>query len=277
MNRRNFIKKGALFVPMIFAPKLIRAQYLAPFSYIAPPNPYYTTGLLAWYRFLEGTGTTANDSSGNSKTGTLINGGSGYPTWGTGPTAVGGSLTFDGTDNYVDTSNFADNPTNLSVCCWLKTTQSTSGGREYAAVCKLGSSIESGTGWYVTQSGDVLANAAMVGVQNGGGGDFWQIYSSTACNDGNWHHVVLLISASGGANGNITMYYDGVNVGTGNNQVVGTNPYGSISNTSNVRIGNDYATFGGNPQNWDGPIADVRIYSGVLSSTIIGEIYAGTA
>jgi hypothetical protein len=293
MNRRKFVKKGALFVPAIFVPKLIRAsaftdnvrQYLAAREMSG--IKYYTTGLLAWWRFLEGAGTIANDSSGNSEAGTLINGGTGLPIWGTGPTAAGGSLTFNGSNNYVDTENFADNPTNLSVCAWFKTTQdvySQSPRNEYVVISKLGDgagagtgTIDEGTGWYIAQSGDVVDNAIMVGMQNGNGSAYWQISSPTACNNGVWNHVVLLISAAGGENGNITMYYNGVNVGNGQNQQDGSNPYGSISNTSNVRIAQDYGTYYGNPQIWTGPIADVRIYSGVLSSTIIGEIYAGTA
>ena len=273
-------------MPMIFVPKLIRANAFTfnDQGWLASINNrsvnYYTAGLLAWWRFLEGTGTVANDSSGNSETGTLINGGSGYPIWGTGPTSAAGSLTFNGSNNYVNTSNFADNPTNLTVCAWFKTTQVV--GNEYVVVSKLGGTygdVLKGTGWYMAQSSDVVPNAMMVGIQNGGGDNYWQIYSSTACNDGNWHHVTLVINSTGGENGNITMYYNGTNVGGSNNQVVGTNPYGSISNSSNVRVGNDYAQTDAQPPNdvWDGPIADVRIYNAALSSTIISEIHAGTA
>src|SRR6185503_14416153 len=81
MNRRNFIKRGALFVPMIFVPKLIRAatpQHLnAQFfrAKVAPSGGGGTglpSGLVSRWNFEEGSGSTANDSAG-SNTGTLVN------------------------------------------------------------------------------------------------------------------------------------------------------------------------------------------------------------
>jgi hypothetical protein len=52
--------------------------------------------LVGHWKFDEGTGTTAFDSSGNGNDGTLING----PIWTTG--VIGQALEFDGTDDYVD-------------------------------------------------------------------------------------------------------------------------------------------------------------------------------
>src|SRR3989344_5236105 len=48
-------------------------------------------GLVGYWKFDEGTGTSAGDSSGNGNTGTLVN----SPSWVTGK--VGGALSFDGT------------------------------------------------------------------------------------------------------------------------------------------------------------------------------------
>src|SRR5450759_5412343 len=76
----------------------------------------FTHGLVGYWKFDEGTGTNATDSSGMGNNGTLTNG----PTWTTGK--VGGALSFDGTDDYV---NVPDNPSldmsgNLTIEFWHK-------------------------------------------------------------------------------------------------------------------------------------------------------------
>jgi len=53
------------------------------------------SALVGYWKFDEGSGTTAYDSSGYGNNGTLVNG----PTWTTGK--VGGALSFDGVDDYV--------------------------------------------------------------------------------------------------------------------------------------------------------------------------------
>jgi len=54
-----------------------------------------TDGLVGWWKFDEGSGTIAYDSSGNGNDGNLTGG----PTWATGK--IGGALSFDGADDYV--------------------------------------------------------------------------------------------------------------------------------------------------------------------------------
>ena len=48
-------------------------------------------GLVGWWRFNEGSGDTADDSSGNGHHGTLL----GNPEWVVGPEGFGGALAFD--------------------------------------------------------------------------------------------------------------------------------------------------------------------------------------
>jgi len=76
-----------------------------------------TTGLVGWWKFDEGSGITTGDSSGSNNTGTLANG----PTWTTGK--IGGALSFDGVDDYVNLSTPASltsltYPITLSL--WIK-------------------------------------------------------------------------------------------------------------------------------------------------------------
>jgi hypothetical protein len=58
----------------------------------------YLNGLVGWWKFDEGSGTVAYDSSGNGNDGNLTNG----PTWTTGK--IGGALSFDG----VNDSGYSD-------------------------------------------------------------------------------------------------------------------------------------------------------------------------
>ncbi len=54
-------------------------------------------GMVAYWTFDEGSGTTANDSSGSGNKGTLFN----SPAWTTGK--INGALSFNGVNNYVST------------------------------------------------------------------------------------------------------------------------------------------------------------------------------
>ena len=60
-----------------------------------------------------GSGSTWVDRSGNGYNGTLTNG----PTF---DSANGGSLSFDGSNDYVDCGMSSFQPTNMTLCAWIK-------------------------------------------------------------------------------------------------------------------------------------------------------------
>ena len=72
-------------------------------------------GLVGWWKFDEGSGTTAMDSSGNDNTGTLTNG----PVWVDGQR--GKALSFDGLDDYVriEASDSLDVTSQVTVEAWV--------------------------------------------------------------------------------------------------------------------------------------------------------------
>ena len=82
------------------------------------PSRAAITGQVAAYAFDEGSGTTIEDSSGNNNTGTLTNG----PTWTTGK--IGGALSFDGVNDYVDLGNpLSLRPVNqITISAWINPT-----------------------------------------------------------------------------------------------------------------------------------------------------------
>jgi hypothetical protein len=72
------------------------------------------TGLVGYWKFDEGTGTTASDSSGNGNTGTSHNG----PTWVNGK--YGRALSFDGIDDYVEVLDSPElNPSSITIMAWV--------------------------------------------------------------------------------------------------------------------------------------------------------------
>jgi hypothetical protein len=72
-------------------------------------------GLVGWWKFDEGSGTVAYDSSGNGNDGNLTNG----PTWTIGK--IGGALSFDGTNDYVKIgASSVFDLQRISISAWVK-------------------------------------------------------------------------------------------------------------------------------------------------------------
>jgi len=74
--------------------------------------------LIGWWKFDDTEGSTASDSSGNNHTGTLV----GNPQWQPSGGKIGGALSFDGVDDYVDCGSDASlNITNaVTIAVWVK-------------------------------------------------------------------------------------------------------------------------------------------------------------
>mgnify|MGYP001619161724 CR=1 FL=1 len=197
-----------------------------------------TSGLLGHWKFDEGSGTTAADSSGNNYTGTLTNG----PTWTTG--AVGNSVTLDGTNDYVSLGTTLDvsalpftlsawvNPANFndwSTIIGKRTTYSASGMR-------FNLDLKPTTGTVILQS-------AASGIS-----------FSYAPPFNTWTHLTV-VARSGATdlyvNGVLTQTLGGFTLGTGA--------------TSQLRIGN----VPDGPDQFAGKIDEVTIHNRALSA---GEV-----
>jgi hypothetical protein len=248
-----------------------------------------TQNLLALYKFDEGSGSTAIDSSGNGETGTEI----GSPTYVTGK--VGPYALQFTTNQYVDTENFADSLGYMTVTCWFKTSTPLAGqkdvngiGYELAIVSKVGTNgIQKGTGWFLALSSDFVTSGLTFQLQNDNGAYGIYQYSTNAVNDGKWHFAACVVSnvMSGnlayGSTANVALYLDGniqTEYATAEGGWFGNSTYGvtGYSNTNHVRIANDYGGDKGQPQFFPGVVDDVRIYATNLPVSVLQGIYNGT-
>ncbi len=207
----------------------------------------FNTGrLVAHWKFDDGSGNIAADSSGNGHNGTLL----GDTSWVDG--IVGGALAFDGDGDYVDIGkdpNF-DIKNQITVSAWIKVTAF---DRDWQAIVAKGDRA-----WRLQRNvGENTLEFACSGLVVPGT-DWGQIYGTTDVNDGHWHHIAGVYDEE-----KLYLYIDG-------------NLDASAEAPGNIRVNDEPVYIGENSQTpnrfWNGLIDDVRIYSYALSAEEISEI-----
>ena len=184
-----------------------------------------------------GSGTTWTDLSGLGNTGTLTNG----PTY---SSANGGSIVFDGVDDYVDCGLSTFQPTAITLCAWVRKTSGGDGG----IIVK--GNVNEPTEWGLTFGyGNLVVGRATT---------FYDqlTYPWTGSLLTGFHYVCYTMTNNTSAR----LYVDGVSVAS-------TNTIGSIGlNTKNVLLGkwNNYGPLNGN-------ISQVSIYNRALTSAEISQ------
>jgi hypothetical protein len=214
------------------------------------------TNLVAWWRYLASSGTSAVDSSpGAPYTTTLVN----SVAWAAGPYARLKALDFDGTDDYGYSTagavlrNGVSN--NLTFATWLWIDAS---GRNDVFNWKSSDGTDE-IGFFVNASSKL---EGYVVIDSVGGST---VVGATTVNTSTWYHIALT------KNGNTwTVYLNHVSDGTGSATVTLAN-HGS----STFWIGSNHdssflplASF-----NLDGKMADTRIYNRALSVSDITELH----
>jgi hypothetical protein len=198
---------------------------------------------VAYYRFEETSGTTAFDTA-NSNNGSYVNG---VLLNQPGAPALGQAASFDGIDDYVSTPRTVS--TDFTLEAWVKTT----------APSLTGSQSYEGNGLLWSDVGGAADDFAMAMLNNGlsffTGNPDVTVTSTTAINDGVWHHLV----ATRTQGGSVEIFIDGVSQGTTttNNNPLNGNP--SIMIGGNVLDGRYFA----------GLIDEVAYYPAVLSTARI--------
>ncbi|HEY3377218.1 MAG TPA: LamG-like jellyroll fold domain-containing protein, partial [Armatimonadota bacterium] len=148
----------------------------------------------AWWKLDEGSGTTAADSTGNGRTGTLCN----SPTWTTGRN--GGALLFNGLNSMVTVPNneaLKYRGGDLAIDCWININATeTTGGY---LVCKPWSGSGKYNYWLYLDT----SNRVVFGMQMGFPG-IKTITAPTGLSSATWYHVVATANAQ--KNMTLTVY-----------------------------------------------------------------------
>lgn len=221
----------------------------------------FSTSQVGYWKFDNGAGTSATDSSGNGFTASLING----PTWvtSTAPTNFSNShsLKFDGTDDYArvpynSTLDFR-NATSFSVTVWAYLTTAMPG----ASLANMMTSYE--RGWLMYTFGDFIrmyVTSASVSA----------VVPATVPSAG-WHHVAAVWDGE-----RLKLYMDGV---LANMQALASAPGNSTS--SAVLIGGYYGNgtdTGGRPDYlFNEKIDELRILNRPLSAAEVKSLASGNS
>lgn len=229
---------------------------------------YNKGGPVGHWKLDECQGTVANDSSGNSNTGTITIGASGEDTvgtcstsstaWGSGATGKRNySLSFDGTDDYIDVGNMnLDGYTGITIAAWIKPVDFGAYNEIFdnnngaAHISTLRTQITTGNVQFLTRnSSDTDAS----------------ITSASAVAAGSWSYVVGVYNGT-----DLRIYINGVLDGTPVSQT-GVLKANAV-NTKKIGVNG-----GGGSQFFDGQIDDARIYNYALTATQIKTLYTGGA
>ena len=191
--------------------------------------------LVGWWPLDEGSGTVAKDASGGGFDGTF----KGEPLWTAG--RFGSALTFDGKDDYVDTT-FTQNLGVWTVGCWV---QSPAAPASVAAAGPVHRESNFQINWNHTNA--TFRGAAGVKV-----GSTWYAASFGALGADTWYHLAAT--------------YDGENLKAYTNGQLITNndtPSGAAANETNtLKLGRHASSA---TQFFTGTVDDARVYNRALS------------
>ena len=207
-----------------------------------------------------GSGTTWSDLSGQSNNGTLVNG----PTY---SSADGGSIVFDGSNDYVDFgSNGASAVNGLSevtVQIWYKSDSvgnnrglifgGTSNTHDNGIAVRFDSAGGSGGGTNVIKAG--------FGLHGSGGSNVNFIESSSNIQSTDWTFITVVCDLGT----SIKLYKNAVEDTPTASSSSGQS---SISNCDGLVVG-----YGKDQDEWDGKVSNVKIYNKALTASEIQQNY----
>ncbi|MHC4247839.1 MAG: protein kinase domain-containing protein [Planctomycetota bacterium] len=212
-------------------------------------------GLVGHWKFDEGRGTVARDSSGWGNHGKIMGGAK----WAEG--RAGGAIEFDGRDDRVVIARPVQD--DLTISMWMRTSRDGAGGRGGAA--RRGHWYY-GTGLVDGEVDDIQDDfgASLVGGAFcfGTGNPDRTIASATTVDDGAWHHVAATRVRRTGA---LAVYVDGAREATGTG---GTQSLVKPSRLTVACILNGKGYFAG-------AIDDVRVYDRALSGAEVKALFEG--
>lgn len=196
------------------------------------------TGLVGYWQFEEGSGTTATDSSGNGNDGTIY--GATYTTG-----KFGNALSFDGNGDYVVAENVFSGSNPFTASVWVKPDSCSVSG---SFLARMGASQQ--YAWVLKFD---TTNSALRYYHVG----LWEeSHYNFACKVGEWIHAAIAWD------GDYTyLYYNGT-------QVDSDNINSALSDLPNLFIGNEVDL-----SYFNCTIDEIKIYNRALSSAEILELY----
>ena len=200
-------------------------------------------------RSYSGTGTTWSDLAGNNN-GTLTN----EPTF---DAENGGSVVFDGANDYVDlgTNASINTSSSFSLDCWVNLT-SYAGG--YPSIIQLKTNTSNGWNISLSQSG------AYAGIVFGSSSTWSRLKTNNPPSVGVWHHISINYDTS-----NYLVY---LNLSLQSLTSAG----GFNSTTQNNYIGSTNQAARGATDTWNGYISSVKLYNRALTADEIRQNYLST-
>ncbi len=229
-------------------------------------------GPVLWYRFDDGSGTGALDSSmaaGAPHNGMLVSAGTGTGTFSTTHQVGIGALSLSGSSStngaYVDlpsSINAMGATTAITIACWVNVTTDRAWGR----VFDFNNSNTTGYMFLTTYQSQRTPNSVRFAISTTNNAAEEQIGSTGRLSTGAWHHLAVVLDA--GATYTGTLYIDGAVAGT--NAAMTLRP-SSLGNTINNWIGRSAYT--ADPY-FAGLIDDFRVYGRALSPSEITTLYA---
>jgi hypothetical protein len=201
-----------------------------------------------------GTGTTWTDLTTNGNNGTLING----PTF---DSANGGSIVFDGTNDYVSVSdNSTINGTSQTISVWFKNTGTYTTGNKTAEIIGKHNASGSMSGYGIILPnvlGDIKLNGYVKNASTG-----YSVNSLQIINPLNWYNATITFSS----NSQLILYLNG--------NFDSSTSIGTLTNSSQPFIMGD-----SNDSFWNvynGKIGETLIYNRVLTATEVLQNYNAT-
>jgi hypothetical protein len=216
---------------------------------------YSSSGLVGYWNFDEGAGSSTIDQSGNGNAGTW----NGTPVGTNGTYYTAGKVgsysgTFDGSSSYVTVPHSAVlNPPAMTVLLWMNLT---TWNIAWQAVMTERTSNACQSGWGIFRSNATQGLQIQV-CDSAGVGHNGTIKNSFPT--GSWHNVGF--TADGAV---LTTYYDGVAMGTS------TFSGAVATTTSALLIGNDSIA---TSRYFNGLIDDARVYNRALSAAEVQSLY----
>ena len=207
------------------------------------------------WRFDEGSGTVAQDSSGYDRHGTL----QGNPQWVSG--IDGGALEFDGTADYVNIDGYKGilGGAARTVAAWVKTTSSGTSDGNSSTIVEWGSNSGGQRMCFRVYGGRLRC-------EHGNG----NLQADTSLADDEWHHVAVVVTENATiSNPDVKLYLDG------EDDTRDTTDGDAFNTTAgpDVSIGRRPVT---DTRFFDGLIDDVRIYDAALTAEQIQQLATAT-